>query len=126
MAAGTPLTDADRRPWLAALAGWMAEQAAEGRSTVIACSALRRSYRDILRSGPPRLAPILLDGPAELIRRRMVSREGHFMPASLLDSQVATLEPLGADEDGLVLDLRHTPEELVDAAVSWLGLPAVH
>ncbi len=124
MSAGVPLTDADRRPWLEALARWMAERAAEGRSTVMACSALRRSYRDILRSGPPRIEPILLAGPAELIRRRMVSREGHFMPPSLLDSQVATLEPLEADEGGLVLDLRLDPEELLEAAVAWLGGPA--
>ncbi|GGL44638.1 gluconokinase [Phycicoccus endophyticus] len=121
MSAGTPLTDADRRPWLADLAAWMAAQAREGQSTVMACSALRRSYRDILRSGPPQVQFVHLDGPSELISARMSARPDHFMPAALLQSQVATLEPLEPDEDGVVLDLRQDPDTLVDAAVRWLA-----
>lgn len=121
MSAGTPLTDADRRPWLADLAAWMAVQAEEGRSTVMACSALRRAYRDVLRHGPPQVQFVHLDGPSELIAARVSARPGHFMPPTLLASQVATLEPLEADEDGVVLDLRHDPDALVDAAVAWLA-----
>ena len=121
MSAGTPLTDADRRPWLADLAAWMAAQAREGQSTVMACSALRRAYRDILRHGPPRVQFVHLDGPTELIAARMSARPDHFMPASLLESQVATLEPLEADEEGVVLDLREDPDTLVAEAVRWLA-----
>jgi gluconokinase len=126
MRAGTPLTDEDRWPWLAALAEWMSRQDELGNSTVIACSALRRAYRDVLRSGAAEVEFVHVSGPAELIRERLANREGHYMPASLLDSQVATLEPLEADEEGVVLDLRLTPDELVDEAVSWLSsLPEV-
>lgn len=121
MSAGIPLTDADRWPWLSDLSAWMAAQAAEGRSTVMACSALRRAYRDVLRSGPPAVQFVHLDGPVELIAARMSARADHFMPASLLASQMATLEPLEADEDGVVLDLRHDPDTLVEEAVAWLS-----
>jgi gluconokinase len=123
MESGTPLTDEDRWPWLRELASWMAAQSAQGFSTVIACSALRRSYRDVLRNGPPGLQFVHLHGDPELIRTRMSSRSGHFMPASLLQSQLDTLEPLQDDEDGLVLDLALAPEELVDEAIRRLGLP---
>jgi len=122
MSAGIALTDEDRLPWLRSLAAWMAEQATAGRSTVLACSALKRSYRDVLRAGPPNLGLVLLDGPAEVIRERMVSRHGHFMPASLLGSQLDTLEPLEPDEGGVVLDLRLAPDRLADDAIAALGL----
>jgi gluconokinase len=121
MAAGVPLDDADRLPWLAALAGWMREQAAAGQSTVMACSALTRAYRDVLRDGPPRVLFVHLDGPAEVVAERLAARTGHFMPASLLASQVATLEPLGPGEEGVVLDLRQDPNALVGAAAQWLA-----
>ncbi|MFC5983206.1 gluconokinase [Knoellia sp. p5-6-4] len=123
MRAGIPLEDEDRWPWLGDLAAWMAERAAEGRSTVIACSALRRVYRDVLAAGPPTLDFVHLDGHVEVIRDRMSSRAGHYMPASLLDSQVATLEPLQPDESGIELDVSLPPEELVAQAVRGLGLP---
>ncbi|NJC70524.1 gluconokinase [Planosporangium thailandense] len=123
MRAGVPLDDADRWPWLRALATWMAARAGEGVSTVLACSALKRSYRDVLRLGAPDTEFVHLDGPVEVIRERLATRAGHYMPASLLDSQVAILEPLQADESGLVLDASLTPAELVSAAVSKLGLP---
>lgn len=119
MRSGIPLTDADRRPWLLALADWMADQEQEGNSTVLTCSALRRSYRDLL-SGRTEVDFIHLHGPAELIEARMKARD-HFMPPSLLNSQFATLEELQEDERGVVLDLALTPEQLVDAAVDWLG-----
>lgn len=123
MSAGVPLTDEDRWPWLQRLADWMAEQAAAGRSSVIACSALRRSYRDVLRKGPPTLQFVHLHGSPELIKARMAHRSGHFMPVSLLKSQLDTLEPLEPDEDGIVLDLAMPPEELIDEAVRRLDLP---
>ncbi|MBE1488460.1 gluconokinase [Plantactinospora soyae] len=122
MRAGVPLDDTHRWPWLRELAGWMAERATEGVSTVLACSALRRSYRDVLRQGPPSVDFVFLDGSAEVIRERMARRAGHYMPASLLDSQIATLEPPQPDERILTLDVALTPEELVAAALSGLGL----
>lgn len=124
MAAGHPLTDSDRWPWLRDLSAWMASQADLGQSTVMACSALRRSYRDLLRSGPPSMDLIHLAGPIEVVEERMRAREGHFMPTSLLRSQYDTLEPLGPDERGVVLDLRDTPDHLVTRAVAWLSGPA--
>jgi gluconokinase len=122
MRAGVPLDDADRWPWLRELAAWMAARAAEGVSTVLACSALRRSYRDVLRQGPPAVDFVHLDGPAEVIRDRLTHRAGHYMPASLLDSQLATLEPPQPDEGSLVLDVRASPDELVDMAIRRLHL----
>jgi gluconokinase len=122
MAAGTPLSDDDRWPWLRALAEWMSERAASGASTVIACSALRRGYRDVLRTGPPSVDFVHLDGATEIIRARLATRLGHYMPASLLDSQIATLEPLGPDERGVVLDLAHTPRTLAAEGIERLGL----
>ncbi|PKW27691.1 gluconokinase [Phycicoccus duodecadis] len=119
MAAGTPLTDADRRPWLLALAAWTADRDREGRSTVMACSALRRRYRDLLRAGPPVLF-VHLDGPADVVQARLAARTGHFMPPALLASQLALLEPLAPDEAGVVLDLRHDLDSLVHEAAAWL------
>jgi gluconokinase len=120
MRAGTPLDDTDRWPWLEALAAWMAAEDALGRSTVMACSALRRAYRDVLRTGPPTLDFVHLDGPPPVLRERMAGREDHYMPPSLLDSQLEILEPLQPDESGVVLDLTRSPEDLVAQAVSWL------
>ncbi|MEU9741478.1 gluconokinase [Micromonospora chersina] len=122
MRAGIPLTDADRWPWLRALAGWMAERHAEGVSTVLTCSALKRAYRDVLRQGPAKVEFLHLDGAAQLIRDRLDRRVGHYMPASLFDSQQAILEHLGPDESGVVLEVAAPPEELVRRAVDLLGL----
>ncbi|MEV4466474.1 gluconokinase [Micromonospora echinofusca] len=122
MRAGVPLDDVARLPWLRELAGWMAARAAEGVSTVLACSALRRTYRDVLRQGPPSVEFVHLDGAAEVIRERMAHRAGHYMPPSLLASQLATLEQPHPDESVLVLDVALTPDELVSAAVDRLGL----
>ncbi|SCL48386.1 gluconokinase [Micromonospora chersina] len=122
MRAGIPLTDADRWPWLRALAGWMAERHAEGVSTVLTCSALKRAYRDMLRQGPADVEFLHLDGAAQLIRDRLDRRVGHYMPASLFDSQRAILEHLGPDESGVVLEVAAPPEELVRRAVDLLGL----
>ncbi|MER7457892.1 gluconokinase [Micromonospora sp. NPDC126480] len=123
MRSGVPLDDAARWPWLRDLAGWMTARHREGVSTVLACSALKRSYRDVLRQGPPNVEFVHLDGPTEVIRERMATRTHPYMPASLLDSQAATLEPLGPDERGPVLDLRLPAEALAPLAADRLGLP---
>ncbi|WP_327581377.1 gluconokinase [Nonomuraea sp. NBC_00507] len=124
MRAGIPLDDADRWPWLRDLAAWMAARHAEGVSTVLACSALKRSYRDVLRQGPPEVEFVHLDGSAEVIRDRMTRRTGHYMSAGLLDSQRAILEHLGPEESGIVVEVAVSPAELVAAIVTRLGLPA--
>jgi gluconokinase len=103
MAHGIPLTDDERAPWLRALATWLAEQQAAARSTVLACSALKRAYRDALRAAAPNLLFVHLAVPREVLLARM-RRRTHFMPASLLESQLATLELLAADEPGFTLD----------------------
>jgi len=123
MRRGVPLNDADRIPWLNRLAWWLAHQDRLGRSTVLACSALRRKYRDILRSGVPRLEFVHLDGPMHVIQLRLAHRAGHYMPASLLESQYDALEPLQPDEHGIVLELARTPDELADQAIQQLHLP---
>ena len=116
MSAGVPLNDEDRAPWLRALADWMRQRYDEGRSTVMACSALRRRYRDILREGAPDAFFVHLVGDQALLLDRMDHRK-HFMPSALLQSQFDTLEPLEDDENGVVLDVADPPESLVDRAV---------
>ncbi|SNT50843.1 gluconate kinase, SKI family [Streptosporangium subroseum] len=113
MSAGIPLDDADRLPWLRSVGSWLAEQAATGG--VMSCSALKRSYRDILRDPAPTAIFVHLDGDAEVIRRRVANRPGHFMPVSLVNSQLDTLEPLEPDERGIVLDFGRPVDELVEA-----------
>jgi len=127
MARGEPLTDADREPWLQTLGKWIAEHHQAGRSTVLACSALRRRYRDTLRrAAPPRhVVFIHLDAPRAALLERMQHRTGHYMPPALLDSQLATLEPLAADEHGIVLDATAPPDTLVEQALALLTSPDV-
>ncbi len=98
MAAGRPLDDADRRPWLAAIAAWIDAASASGRPAVVSCSALKRSYRDQLRGGRPNVRLIYLDADQQTIRERLAARRHHFFPAALLDSQFADLEPPADDE----------------------------
>lgn len=116
MASGTPLTDEDRWPWLRTLGDLLADQHARGRSSVLACSALRRSYRDLLRGSLPPGAVFFvhLHASYDVLETRMNERE-HFMPASLLRSQLDTLEPLGQDEHGVVVDVAAPVEEVVAA-----------
>lgn len=121
MAAGTPLTDADRAGWLLDLQASIAAAAAAGRPLVLSCSALKRRYRDLLRGGDPALRFIHLDGSPELIAARMAARTGHFMPPVLLASQLRELEPLQDDEAGLVLDLSLSPLQLLDACLRQAG-----
>jgi gluconokinase len=120
MAAGIPLTDADRGPWLQTLAELLADRHGRGEGTVLACSALRRAYRDVLRSAVPagETLVIQLDADPATLRSRMESRTGHYMPPDLLDSQLATLEPLEPDERGVILDATQPPVAVVAAAVS--------
>ncbi|HUF27068.1 MAG TPA: gluconokinase [Gemmatimonadaceae bacterium] len=115
MSRGIPLTDGDRAGWLRALASRIEEAARANTGLVVACSALKRSYRDILRSGAPDggLQFIFLDGERPLIADRLAGRLGHFMPPSLLDSQFATLEPPTPDEDAWVCKVTQTPDEIV-------------
>lgn len=122
MSAGIALDDADRRPWLRALADWIAAREAEGRSSVTACSSLKRSYRDILRTGAPRVRFVHLHGPRSALEDRLASRSGHFFPAALLDTQFATLEPLEGNEDGVTVDVRLDREAQLEAALEGLGL----
>ncbi|MEV8212399.1 gluconokinase [Leifsonia sp. NPDC077715] len=110
MASGTPLDDDDRAPWLRAIGETLAGTAPEG--VVVACSALKRSYRDLIRAEAPGAVFAELDGTREVLAARMAARPGHFMPVALLDSQLATLEPLQADEAGMRLDVSLAPDEL--------------
>jgi gluconokinase len=121
MAAGIPLTDADRRPWLEAVAEVLARHRAAGSGLVVACSALKRRYRDLLRTGDPDLVCLLLAGPRAALERRVRERRDHFMPAGLLGSQLATLEPLEDDERGVTLDLTQSLPALVGAARAAIG-----
>lgn len=112
MASGTPLTDEDRWPWLRAIADEIDAIRVRGASAVVTCSALRRAYRDILVGGQPGVVLVYLQGPKELISRRLAARKGHFMPPALLDSQFATLEEPGADERPIVISVASPPDEV--------------
>ena len=120
MSAGTPLTDEDRWPWLADIGVWLHEHDTAGG--VISCSALKRVYRDILVEAAPRTCFLHLTGDHDLIKSRMEHRD-HFMPASLLESQEQTLEPLQDDENGWSFDITPSPAEIVDEFVALAGLP---
>jgi gluconokinase len=125
MERGQPLTDDDRWPWLRALAEWIGEHAEVGG--VLTCSALKRSYRDLLRSATDRVFFVHLHGSRELVDERLSARTGHFMPRTLLDSQFADLEPLSDDEPGAVIDIAVAPDQLVGRCVSavraWEAAP---
>jgi gluconokinase len=122
MASGTPLTDEDRWPWLRAIGEWLSGHEASTHSAVVTCSALRRVYRDLLRDGRPDLRFCHVQADAELIKERLDHRSGHYMPPSLLPSQLATLEPLRDDEPGVVVSVAGTPEEIIHRALHALGL----
>ena len=113
MRAGHPLTDEDRRPWLEAIGEWIDQRIAAGQSAVVACSALKRAYRDTLRAGRPGLLVVFLAIGYETARARLAARRGHFFPARLLDSQFRDLEPPEPDEPVLVLDASRPPAGLV-------------
>ncbi len=110
MGAGIPLDDSDRWPWLDLVGEALAP------NTVIACSALKRVYRDRIRAAAPGTFFVHLDGSREILEKRLGDRTGHFMPATLLDSQLATLEPLGSDEAGLVIDIDQPISQIIALA----------
>ena len=113
MASGIPLTDTDRAGWLTALAARIATARRVGEGLVVAASVLKRAYRDYLRAADPAVQFILLTAPRPLIAERLEHRTGHYMPASLLDSQLAILEPPDADEHAWVYDNEHAPDAIV-------------
>lgn len=119
MASGTPLSDDDRWPWLDAVGARF--DAASDTGLVLACSALKRAYRDRIRAAAPGVVFVLLEGTRELLHERVSDRSGHFMPAELLDSQLATLEALEEDEPGFAVDVAGTPREIVEKIVQRLG-----
>lgn len=119
MAAGTPLTDDDRWPWLAAV-GTRLQDAGKG-GMVLACSALRRSYRDAIRALAPDTLFLHLHGSKEVLEKRLAARSGHFMPAALLESQLVTLEPLEADEAGIVVYIAAPVHQVMAEALAGIA-----
>lgn len=121
MASGRPLVDEDRWPWLQSLAAWTSERDARGEPTILTCSALRRRYRDLLRDGGAGTFFVHLVGDKGLLLERMGARE-HFMPPSLLESQLDTLEPLEEDERGMRVDVANPPERIARMVLAQLDL----
>jgi gluconokinase len=120
MAAGHPLDDEDRWPWLAKVAEWIREHTATGRPGIITCSALKKSYRDVLRG--EHVVFVYLEGTREQIARRLATRHGHYMPASLLDSQFEALEPSTPDEISITINIGASAPVEADEIMSRLGL----
>lgn len=121
MASGIPLTDDDRAGWLQALAMRIREAREAGTGLVLTCSALKQSYREVLGASAPELRFVFLKGSRELIAERVAARRGHFISASLLDSQLATLEEPTPDEQALEYDITQPPEKIVDDLVTRPG-----
>ena len=124
MAAGVPLDDQDREPWLDAIAAKAAELLSGAPCVVVSCSALKRSYRDRLRTADHNLVLVHLAGSRSLLQARMNERRGHFMPAGLLDSQLATLQVPEADEAAIELDVAEQPHVIVERVFTFLNLSA--
>lgn len=122
MASGVPLGDADRGPWLSAIADWIDALRAEGGRAVIACSALKRAYRSVIVGDRPDVRLIYLQGSRVLIASRVAARSDHFMPASLLDSQFAALEEPAEDEAPLVMPVALSPAEIVARVIRVVAL----
>ena len=120
MAAGTPLDDDDRWPWLEIVGRTLHEHGERREGLVVACSALKRVYRERIRSQAPSALFLHLDGTVEVLTRRIEGRSGHFMPAALLESQIETLEPLAQEEGGYVLNIDQPVADMVDDAVTRL------
>ncbi|MBI9113578.1 gluconokinase [Sanguibacter sp. YZGR15] len=122
MRAGTPLDDDDRAPWLVAVRDAMSVRAAAGRCGVVACSALRRTYRDVLAGAEGRVRFVHLDVTGEVVASRVEAREDHFMPSTLVASQLDALELLAVNEDGLVVPVLGDADEVAERIVEHLGL----
>jgi gluconokinase len=123
MAAGQPLDDADRAPWLDAIGAWIDRTTAEGRPAVVTCSALKRAYRDRLRTGREQLRLVFLDAPYATVSARLTAREGHFFPAELLATQFRDLQPPEPDEQIVRLTVDEAPDQIVDRLIE-LGVAA--
>lgn len=121
MAAGIPLTDADRAPWLDTLHEVMLGWQRDGISGILTCSALKAEYRQHLTAGLPNARFVWLDPPRSILADRMAHRPGHYMPPSLLDSQIATLEPPTESPNTLRLDGAHPVEDEIKLILNWLG-----
>lgn len=119
MAARKPLDDADRRPWLEEIARWIDKEAADGRPAVIACSALKRAYRDHLRAGRPQVRMVYLVVDLKTLHQRMTDRRGHMFHADMLGSQLAVLEPPTPQEGVLLIRSAGTPDQTVDQIIAW-------
>src|SRR2546423_6484511 len=124
MAAGHPLTDEDRWPWLEAIGDWIDARRAADEAGVVSCSGLKRTCRDLLRKGRPDVRMVFLDADRGLIERRLIARHGHFMKANMLDSQFEALEPPEPDEHVLTVRVDKDPPEVVDTVLHGLGLAA--
>jgi carbohydrate kinase (thermoresistant glucokinase family) len=122
MHSGVPLTDADRWPWLEAVAAWLDARIAAGTPAVVACSVLKRSYRDLLYRGRPAVQIVMLQADAATLTARLIARRGHFFPAKLLQSQLSDLEMPDHDERTLVVPTVHPPAEIADEIIRRLGL----
>src|SRR5262249_1066466 len=121
MSRGEPLTDDDRKPWLEAIAAWIAERRAAGERGVVTCSALKRQYRDLITGKQRRdVKLVYLKGDFDLIARRLKARKGHFMPPALLQSQFAALEEPAADEHAIVVPIDATPEKIAEQVIAAL------
>jgi gluconokinase len=120
MSSGQPLTDDDRWPWLRALAAWIGGREAASEHCVVTCSALKRAYRDLLREGHPSVRYVHLVAAADVLQRRIAQRSGHYMPPSLLGSQLDTLEPLQPDEPGMTISAELPPDRIIDAIEEWM------
>jgi carbohydrate kinase (thermoresistant glucokinase family) len=125
MAAGQPLTDADRWPWLDAIAAHIGASRTAGQPVVVACSALRRAYRERLRAGHGDLIFLHLAGAPEVIATRQAARQGHFMPTSLMASQFATLEDTAEEADAVTVSVSASPHEVLVAAIDQLSVRGV-
>ena len=122
MRAGIPLADADRGPWLEAIADWIDAARANGKPCIVACSALKRAYRERLARGHDDVRFVYLQGAFDTVSRRMAVRTGHYMPLSLLQSQYDTLEEPGNEENPIVVSIERPPEVIVDDVIEKLGL----
>lgn len=121
MRSGTALTDEDRRPWLDSIAAWIGAARAQGRSCIVACSALKRRYRERLADGHDDVRFVHLQGAYETVAARLAGRSGHYMPLSLLQSQYDALEEPGADESAIVVSIDFPIEAIVEKVIAELG-----
>jgi gluconokinase len=118
---GIPLDDADRWPWLQSLADWIGQREAAGENAVVTCSALKRSYREVLRTGHPSVWFAHVDTSPDVLGERLLQRTGHYMPPSLLNSQLATLERLEPDEPGLTITGEGRPDDVAEEVLDVLA-----